>query len=267
MLEDAAPVCVLTSAKLAERLPVDGDRLLVVGDEAGGPDGPSGTDLTAAELPAGASAASPAYVIYTSGSTGRPKGVVVTAGNLVNFLTAMDRCAGMAPGDRLLAVTTVAFDIAGLELYLPLVSGATVVLATADEVRDTRLLAGLVRASGATVMQATPSLWRSLVDEDPEAVRGLRVLVGGGGAARAAGAPAGRDGGRCDQPCTGRRRPPSGRRPPRWARTARRRSGGRSPTPGCTCWTRRCGWCPRVCRASCTSPATACARSYRGGRT
>ncbi|AKN68643.1 siderophore 2,3-dihydroxybenzoate-glycine-threonine trimeric ester bacillibactin synthetase [Streptomyces sp. PBH53] len=179
VLEDAAPVCVLTSAGLAERLPVDGDRLLVVGDEAGGPDGLSGTDLTAAELPAGASAASPAYVIYTSGSTGRPKGVVVTAGNLVNFLTAMDRCAGMAPGDRLLAVTTVAFDIAGLELYLPLVSGATVVLATADEVRDTRLLAGLVRASGATVMQATPSLWRSLVDEDPEAVRGLRVLVGG----------------------------------------------------------------------------------------
>ncbi|MFF9352750.1 amino acid adenylation domain-containing protein [Streptomyces sp. NPDC014734] len=186
VLDDATPVCVITSAGLAERLPVPADRLLVVGDESVAdepgravPDGPSGADLTAAERPAGASAASPAYVIYTSGSTGRPKGVVVTAGNLVNFLTAMERCAGVSPGDRLLAVTTIAFDIAGLELYLPLVSGATVVLAGTDEVHDTRLLSGLIRASGATVMQATPSLWQSLVDEDPEAVHGLRVLVGG----------------------------------------------------------------------------------------
>ncbi|WP_329218547.1 amino acid adenylation domain-containing protein [Streptomyces sp. NBC_01485] len=120
-----------------------------------------------------------AYVIYTSGSTGRPKGVVVGQSALVNFLSSMVERFPMGVGERLVAVTTVAFDIAGLELFLPLVQGAAVVIAGRDEVRDPHALAGLVAEHKASVVQGTPSLWRAVVDQAPEAVRGLRVLVGG----------------------------------------------------------------------------------------
>ncbi|WP_305729234.1 amino acid adenylation domain-containing protein, partial [Streptomyces sp. yr375] len=120
-----------------------------------------------------------AYVIYTSGSTGRPKGVVVGQSALVNFLASMAERFPMGVGERLVAVTTVAFDIAGLELFLPLVQGATVVVADRETVRDPQALAGLVVEHKASVVQATPSLWRAVVDQAPEAVRGLRVLVGG----------------------------------------------------------------------------------------
>ncbi|MFD3687477.1 amino acid adenylation domain-containing protein [Nocardiopsis sp. NPDC058631] len=120
-----------------------------------------------------------AYVLYTSGSTGRPKGVVVSHRNLANFLTDMGARFPLVRGERWLAVTTVSFDISALELYLPLRFGATVVLADKDTVRDPRLLAELVAAGGATIMQATPSLWQSLTEHDRTVVRGLRVLVGG----------------------------------------------------------------------------------------
>ncbi|WP_305729235.1 amino acid adenylation domain-containing protein, partial [Streptomyces sp. yr375] len=120
-----------------------------------------------------------AYVIYTSGSTGVPKGVVVGQSALVNFLTSMAERFPMTPADRLVAVTTVAFDIAGLELFLPLVQGAAVVIADRESVRDPHALAGLVVRHRASVVQGTPSLWRAVVDQAPEAVRGLRVLVGG----------------------------------------------------------------------------------------
>ncbi|GAA2336145.1 amino acid adenylation domain-containing protein [Dactylosporangium salmoneum] len=122
-----------------------------------------------------------AYVLYTSGSTGRPKGVVITRENLVNFLLAMREEVPLAPSDRLLAVTTVSFDISGLELYLPLLTGAAVVLAPKETVQDPRALADMVRRTGATVVQATPTLWRELVEAPggPAALSGLRVLVGG----------------------------------------------------------------------------------------
>ncbi|MEV0177421.1 amino acid adenylation domain-containing protein, partial [Streptomyces sp. NPDC050803] len=122
---------------------------------------------------------SPAYVIYTSGSTGRPKGVVVGHAALVNFLDSMAGLFALTAEDSLLAVTTVGFDIAALELYLPLLAGARVVLADKDTTRDPQALADLIGTSRATVMQATPSLWRALVDEFPTAPAGLRVLVGG----------------------------------------------------------------------------------------
>ncbi|MFJ9461719.1 amino acid adenylation domain-containing protein, partial [Kitasatospora sp. NPDC101447] len=120
-----------------------------------------------------------AYVIYTSGSTGLPKGVVVPQGALVNFVAAMGDRFGLGVGDRLLAVTTVGFDIAGLELFVPLVRGAAVVVAARDVVRDPVALCALVRSSGASVMQATPSLWRAVLVQDASVVERLRVLVGG----------------------------------------------------------------------------------------
>ncbi|GAA0469940.1 hypothetical protein Ade02nite_32980 [Paractinoplanes deccanensis] len=122
-----------------------------------------------------------AYVLYTSGSTGRPKGVVVTRRNLVNFLLAMRETVPLSAEDRLLAVTTVSFDISALELYLPLLSGAAVVVAAKEAVQDPEVLAGLVASTGATVVQATPTLWRALTDVPggTGAVTGLRVLAGG----------------------------------------------------------------------------------------
>ncbi|MFS7878067.1 amino acid adenylation domain-containing protein, partial [Streptomyces asiaticus] len=121
----------------------------------------------------------PAYVIYTSGSTGRPKGVVVPHGALSNFLDDMGGRFGLGPADRLLAVTTVSFDIAALELYLPLLCGAGVVIADRDTVRDPAALLRMAEETGAGVVQATPSLWQAMVTASPEGVRGLRALVGG----------------------------------------------------------------------------------------
>ncbi|MFI1018396.1 amino acid adenylation domain-containing protein [Streptomyces sp. NPDC020965] len=120
-----------------------------------------------------------AYVIHTSGSTGDPKGVVVTHEGLANLLDAMAETVGSGPGQRLLAVTTVSFDIAALELFVPLVTGATVVLADHDQARDPLLLAALAERSGATHLQATPSLWRGLTEAVPAILRGLTVLSGG----------------------------------------------------------------------------------------
>ncbi|MGY3677843.1 amino acid adenylation domain-containing protein [Streptomyces sp. TE33382] len=120
-----------------------------------------------------------AYVLYTSGSTGRPKGVVVSHRNVAHLLAAMRDRLPLGPADRLLAVTTVAFDIAHLELLLPLLDGAAVVLASPDQVREPHALGRLIARHKVTAVQATPSLWSGLVTEVPDAVRGLRVLVGG----------------------------------------------------------------------------------------
>ncbi|MEU5051464.1 amino acid adenylation domain-containing protein [Streptomyces sp. NPDC021096] len=124
--------------------------------------------------------ARPAYVIYTSGSTGAPKGTVVTGENLVNLLSDFRDRLSFGPGDRLLAVTTFGFDIANLELLLPLVSGGRLVLAPKEASGDPYALGKLISASGATVMQATPALWQSLLAAGhPEDAEQLRVLVGG----------------------------------------------------------------------------------------
>ncbi|HVB39257.1 MAG TPA: amino acid adenylation domain-containing protein, partial [Vicinamibacterales bacterium] len=120
-----------------------------------------------------------AYVIYTSGSTGRPKGVQIPHRALLNFLASMRRAPGLGPDDRLLAVTTLSFDIAGLELWLPLIGGATVVLAGRDAAVDGRELARLLEAERITVMQATPATWRLLQEVGWTNPRGIRMLVGG----------------------------------------------------------------------------------------
>jgi len=120
-----------------------------------------------------------AYVLYTSGSTGRPKAVHVQHGSLVNFLESMRDAPGLTERDTLLAVTTASFDISGLELYLPLYAGARVFVAGRDDARDGARLAAVLADSGATVMQATPSTWRMLVERDWRASPGFVALCGG----------------------------------------------------------------------------------------
>ncbi|MGG1187759.1 non-ribosomal peptide synthetase DhbF [Bacillus subtilis] len=177
MLEDAKPSCIITTEEIAASLP---DNLAVpelVLDQAVTQEiikrySPENPDVSV-------SLDHPAYIIYTSGSTGRPKGVVVTQKSLSNFLLSMKEAFSLGEEDRLLAVTTVAFDISALELYLPLISGAQIVIARKETIREPHVLAQMIENFDINIMQATPTLWHALVTSEPEKLRGLRVLVGG----------------------------------------------------------------------------------------
>ncbi|KAB8195915.1 amino acid adenylation domain-containing protein [Nonomuraea phyllanthi] len=119
----------------------------------------------------------PCYVLYTSGSTGRPKGVRVQHSSVVNFLASMSREPGLTGEDTLLAVTTFAFDISVLELFLPLTVGGHVLIASREAAYDPVRLAALL--DGATVMQATPATWRLLLSAGWQGAPGLKALCGG----------------------------------------------------------------------------------------
>ena len=120
-----------------------------------------------------------AYVLYTSGSTGKPKGVEIPHSAIVNFLLSMQQQPGFRATDAMLAVTTLSFDIAGLELYLPLITGGKVIIASREDTHDPLHLMKLLRESGSTMMQATPATWRSLIGAGWEGSANLKVLCGG----------------------------------------------------------------------------------------
>ena len=120
-----------------------------------------------------------AYILYTSGSTGKPKGVMIEHGNLVNFVCSMQKTPGITINDKLLAVTTISFDIAGLELYLPLISGAELVLADTESAKDGGLLLDIIEREKISMMQATPSTWRLMMEAGWEKKFPLKILCGG----------------------------------------------------------------------------------------
>ncbi|AMR28563.1 hypothetical protein A0257_16655 [Hymenobacter psoromatis] len=173
MLSDSEARLLLTSAGGLPSLAGGPPRLLL--DEALAE---AATRAGAAPTPL-ASPDSLCYVLYTSGSTGQPKGVAITHRNVVNFLTSMQQAPGITAADKLLAITTISFDIAGLELFLPLVSGATVVLADAYSARDGRALLHLLEAEQITMLQATPSTWQLLLAAGWEKPLPLVALCGG----------------------------------------------------------------------------------------
>ncbi|MFF5668115.1 amino acid adenylation domain-containing protein [Streptomyces griseofuscus] len=180
ILDDAGPMAVITVEDSGVEPPADTARIVLDGPATQEAlDAQASGDLAEAERLAPLQADAPAYVIYTSGSTGRPKGVLVEHRALVNFLLAMQERFGLGAGDRLLAVTTVAFDIVGLELYLPLLHGAAVILAALEQVRDPLALRSLIASAGVTVVQATPSLWHAVVADARDELAGVRALVGG----------------------------------------------------------------------------------------
>ncbi|MCU1263127.1 MAG: cyclohexanecarboxylate-CoA ligase, partial [Bryobacterales bacterium] len=137
--------------------------------DLGNPSKPISCELTLESL---------AYVMYTSGSTGMPKGVAVQHSSMINLLEAMRRDTGIGPCDSLLAITTPAFDISVLELWLPLMVGARAILATRGEARDAARLRGLIERSRATIMQGTPTTWTMLLDDGWRPSAGFQILCG-----------------------------------------------------------------------------------------
>lgn len=168
MLADSNATMVVTEGALAARLGTTCRAVLL-------------EEICAAQRPQpvahGANDA--AYMIYTSGSTGTPKGVVIGHASLCNFLDSMAREPGLGPEDALLAVTTPSFDIAGLELFLPLVQGARLVIAERDTTFDGVRLATQLHDESITVMQATPATWRILLCAGWVGRPGFRALCGG----------------------------------------------------------------------------------------
>lgn len=171
MMEDAQLDVIVCETSTAQRVSAP-TRVLVSLDDT--------TDTTpSSRIDSSSTPDSRAYVIYTSGSTGRPKGVELLHRNVVNCLTAFARRPGISGDAVLVAVTTLSFDIAVLELFLPLIVGGTVVVASRDVATDGVRLAQLVKDSRATMMQGTPATWRLLLDAGWTGHAGLRALCGG----------------------------------------------------------------------------------------
>ncbi|HET6977283.1 MAG TPA: amino acid adenylation domain-containing protein [Pyrinomonadaceae bacterium] len=174
MLEDSGLSIIVTQQHLVRSIPpndafvicIDSDREAITSRSTTNPE----VNVAPENL---------AYVIYTSGSTGRPKGVQICHRALINFLHSMRTQPGIDENDVLLSVTTLSFDIAGLEIYLPLMVGACLVMASHAAARDARLLATLMDDRQATLMQATSTTWRMLLDSGWQGREQLKMLCGG----------------------------------------------------------------------------------------
>lgn len=171
MLEDAKIESLVTHSSLRDRLPSSAVKAIQIDALP--------SDIAKEFTPSERGGEHPVYMIFTSGSTGRPKGVIVPHRALVNFLFSMRREPGMNADDVFFAVTTLSFDISGLEIFLPLTIGATVVIASGDTLADGNLLRDALERSEATVMQATPSTWRLLLEAKWPGNKRLKILIGG----------------------------------------------------------------------------------------
>ncbi len=174
MMSDAGLTVLLTTRQLAESFGASLDSLsLVYVDELS-------QDETTAEDPGiEVSEAHLAYMIYTSGSTGKPKGVMISHGAVCNLLHSMGHKPGLYSADRLLALTTLSFDIAGLEIFLPLINGGHLVLATRETASDPAQLRTEMERHGVSIVQATPATWRMLIESGWYGVPPIKILCGG----------------------------------------------------------------------------------------
>ena len=177
MLEDSAPPFVLTLDELRGRLPNNPAQVIHLGDfwVARRPASPSPEGPTASTV----SAESVAYVVYTSGSTGKPKGVCISHGALANTINGVGRDLMLRADDIVLAWSTIAFDVAYLEIFLPLACGASLYLLEKDLVLDGGSCLEHLRASAATVLFATPTMFRLLLEEGWLGDANMQIIVGG----------------------------------------------------------------------------------------
>ncbi|ONK01312.1 non-ribosomal peptide synthetase [Pectobacterium actinidiae] len=162
MLDDAKPVALLTQSAHIEIM--NGNLPVVLLDSGDVSPFDNEPDTSPEARKRGLTPRHLAYVIYTSGSTGKPKGVMVEHANMVNFLCSMRKEPGIAQEDVLLGVTSLSFDISILEIFLPLLNGARLILATQEQAADAQQLAMLIERHAVSFMQATPSTWRMLVE-------------------------------------------------------------------------------------------------------
>lgn len=174
MAGDAALDLLITESSLRDELPALEVPVVCLEQLA-----EDGGDESAEALESEVEPLDVAYQIYTSGSTGQPKGVRVPHRAVVNFLVSLAERPGLRPDDALLAITTISFDIAVLELVLPLVSGARIVLAPRDTAVDGLQLAALAQRQQVSVMQATPATWRMLLASGWSPPAGMKLLCGG----------------------------------------------------------------------------------------
>lgn len=170
ILEDADPRVLLSDSTMLKKLnPIHADRALCL-DTLPELEYAEDKPVAVGDL---------AYVIFTSGSTGRPKGVMVRHHGLSTFLQAMARQPGLTAADRLLAVTTISFDIAALEIFLPLITGASVSIAPYEASIDAKALIALISRDKITTLQATPATFRMLIAGGWQPPPTLRILCGG----------------------------------------------------------------------------------------
>jgi amino acid adenylation domain-containing protein len=174
MLQDSSTRILITHSSLEPILAASGVSMICLDVES--------TEISAQNPARPGACSGPenlAYVLYTSGSTGRPKGVQVLQRGLVNFLVSMQKEPGISSKDVLLSVTTLSFDIAGLELYLPLISGARLVIASSATTANGPLLLQALERNGVTLMQATPATWRLLLAAGWKGSPNFKILCGG----------------------------------------------------------------------------------------
>lgn len=174
MFEDSKTTLLLTDSNTLEQLPKTQIKSILLDSHS--------KEINLCSTEEYISAVTPedtAYIIYTSGSTGKPKGVQVRHNNVTNFLASMALTPGISSTDVLVAITTLSFDIAVLELYLPLVEGATLVIASRETATDGNKLRQLLESSKATMMQATPVSWKLLIDSGWQGGSNFTALCGG----------------------------------------------------------------------------------------
>jgi amino acid adenylation domain-containing protein len=174
MLKDTRAPVLLTQRHLLDKLPAHQAQIVCLDS-----DWPMIASRPQTAPPCATAAGNLAYTIYTSGSTGRPKGVQILHRAVVNFLDTMRQRPGLTARDTILSVTTLSFDIALLELFLPLTIGACVVLVSRATASDGVQLIERLATFRATVMQATPATWRLLLAADWQGDSRLRILCGG----------------------------------------------------------------------------------------
>ena len=178
MADDADLAMLVSTEELAGRFEVPREKLLLLDVDQVTVNSKTGKPLPV-DSKLDARPEDPAYLIYTSGSTGQPKGVVVPHRAVINFLSSMARDPGLSAEDVLVAVTTLSFDISVLELFLPLIKGAHVVIASRDQVVDGEALKNLLDKYNGTLMQATPMTWRMLLEASWTGSVNFKSLVGG----------------------------------------------------------------------------------------
>ncbi|GLS24562.1 non-ribosomal peptide synthetase [Marinibactrum halimedae] len=169
----------LFSAELAQKQTASVDKVICIDEEAFGVELSQQETANLSQQELGLTANNLAYLIYTSGSTGKPKGVMLEHRNVVNFLTSMQQQPGLTGADKLLAVTSLSFDIHVLECYLPLITGAQVVIASSENVGSPEDLAKLINEHGITTMQATPATWKMLMNHGWQPQKHFKALCGG----------------------------------------------------------------------------------------